>query len=287
VYHIQWKPFDYDGFGEVDYKEIVYLNQNWENPEPDLQIIPQQGYKFIMNPNLHASKEIIVKGTYPDIADTPIQLRALKSNGDYNDNWIGYYKHNTVSVFDAFSNVINNLHFIVPKDFKGETLTGIWIGPDHQCKTKLAINRQISMPVWLMNDISAYIKSDRYKARKQLYFMSTGDLDAPVFLNKNGSPFTVQSLNTLWSKLRKAIQENSNPHFKHKQQDCRATFGAYKLESLLKIEGLTVMQALVMLKNEMGHKDLETTMRYLRHYEGNPEKNQIPEITTDLLEGAL
>ena len=178
-------------------------------------------------------------------------------------------------------------HFIVPKDFKGETLTGIWIGPDHQCKTKYAINRQISMPVWLMNDVSAYLKSERYQARKQLYFMSTGDLDAPVFINKDGSPFSVQSLNTLWSKLRKAIQENSNPHFKHKQHDCRATFGAYKLESLLKIESLTVMQALVMLKNEMGHKDLETTMRYLRHYEGNPEKNQIPEITTDLLEGAF
>ena len=51
---------------------------------------------------------------------------------------------------------IKQKHFIVPKDFKGETLTGIWIGPDHQCKTKLAINRQISMPVWLMNDICVF-----------------------------------------------------------------------------------------------------------------------------------
>ena len=44
------------------------------------------------------------------------------------------------------------------------------------------------------------------------------------------------------------------------------------------------MQALKMLKDEMGHKDLETTMLYLKHYEGNPEKNQIPEITMNLLE---
>ncbi|MBO0186028.1 integrase, partial [Vibrio parahaemolyticus] len=65
---------------------------------------------------------------------------------------------------------------------------------------------------------------------------------------------------------------------------CRATFGAYKLESLAQIKELSMMQALKMLKDEMGHKDLETTMLYLMDYEGNPEKNQIPEITMNLLE---
>jgi len=176
-------------------------------------------------------------------------------------------------------------HFAIPKGFKGKTLTGIWIGPDHQCKTKYDINRQVSMPVWLMASINRCHQSKRYKKRQQLYFMNTGDMNPPAFINKDGDSFTTQSLNTLWGKLRTAIQANSNPHFKHKQHDCRATFGAYKLDSLAKIPELSMLQALEMLKKEMGHKDLDTTMLYLKHHEGSPEKNLVPEITMNLLEG--
>ncbi|CED61984.1 putative uncharacterized protein [Moritella viscosa] len=178
-------------------------------------------------------------------------------------------------------------HFIIPKGFKGNTLTGIWIGPAHDCKTKFDVNREVSMPIWLMKDINKYHESDRYKARKQLYFMNTGDMNPPAFINKDGGTFSTASINTLWSKLRAAIQENSNPHFKHKQHDCRATFGAYKLESLLSLKELTTMQALVLLMDEMGHKALKITMRYLTHYEGNPEKNQVPEIMMTLLDGEV
>ena len=175
-------------------------------------------------------------------------------------------------------------HFAIPKGFNGKTLTGIWIGPDHLCKTKYDINRQVSMPIWLMESINRYHQTERYKKRQQLYFMNTGDMNPPAFINKDGNSFTTQSLNTLWGKLRMAIQENSNPHFKHKQHDCRATFGAYKLDSLAQVSGLSMLQALETLKKEMGHKDLDTTMLYLKHHEGNPEKNQIPEITMNLLE---
>ena len=45
-------------------------------------------------------------------------------------------------------------HFAIPKGFEGKTLTGIWIGPDHQCKTKYDTNRQVSMPIWLMESIN-------------------------------------------------------------------------------------------------------------------------------------
>lgn len=174
-------------------------------------------------------------------------------------------------------------HFSIPKGFRGKTLTGIWIGPAHDCKTKYDTDRQVSMPIWLMEGMNKYHQSDRYKKRHQLYFMNTGDMNPPAFINKDGDAFTTQSLNTLWSKLRAAIQENSNPHFKHKEHDCRATFGANKIESLIK-SGLSILEAGVMLKNEMGHKNKATTDLYLTHYEGNPEKNLIPEITTNLLE---
>ena len=89
-------------------------------------------------------------------------------------------------------------HFTLPKGFKGKTLTGVWIGPDHKCKTKFDINRQISMPVWLMQSINQYHQSPRYKKRQQLYFMNTGDVEPPAFINKDGYQFKIASLNTLW-----------------------------------------------------------------------------------------
>ena len=156
-------------------------------------------------------------------------------------------------------------HFTIPKGFNGKTLTGVWIGSDHKCKTKYGINRQVSIPVWLMQSINRYHQSERYKKRQRLYFMNTGDMVTPAFINKDGNSFSTQSLNTLWGKLRTAIQKTSNPHFKHKQHDCRATFGAYKLESLAQIPELSMLQALETLKKEMGHKDLDTTMLYLKH----------------------
>lgn len=44
---------------------------------------------------------------------------------------------------------------------------------------------------------------------------------------------------------------------------------------------------MVLVKNEAGHQAISTTQLYLTHYEGNPTKNQIPEVMMNLLdEGA-
>ncbi|MEL7287046.1 MAG: integrase, partial [Pseudomonadota bacterium] len=53
---------------------------------------------------------------------------------------------------------------------------------------------------------------------------------------------------------------------------------------LLNIPDLSATQALKLLKDELGHKDLSVTMRYLTHWEGNPTKNQVPELMMALLE---
>lgn len=129
-------------------------------------------------------------------------------------------------------------YFVVPKGFKGKIFTEIKIGPAHNCRTKRSTNRTISMPVWLMKEVSDYHTTDRYKERKALYYMLHGDDNAPAFITKEGNPFKVpekksDTLNTLWSRLRTAIRENSNPHFNHEFHDCRCTFIAYKLESLM------------------------------------------------------
>ncbi|ELB2965280.1 site-specific integrase [Vibrio alginolyticus] len=180
-------------------------------------------------------------------------------------------------------------HFKVPKGFKGKTYTDIKIGSSYGCYTKYSKDRTISMPVWLMEQVTQYCESERYKERKRLYFFNTGDEDAPVFITKEGNRFKEEgqrsnSIDTLWGRLRNAIKENSNPHFDHDFHDTRATYTTNKLDLLLNIPDLSTTQALKLLKDELGHKDLSVTMRYLTHWEGNPTKNQVPELMMALLD---
>ena len=170
-------------------------------------------------------------------------------------------------------------HFIIPDGFTENTLTGIWIGLEHGCRTKYNINRQISMPVWLMNAVNQYHKSDRYFKRAQSYFKNTGFIDCPAFVNHHGNEFTAMSINTLWNKLKDSVQENSDPRFNHRLRDCRETFGIYKMINLLKQKKMMAAQGVELLKNEMGHKYLDTTMHYLTYYESGKVLNPIPEIT--------
>ncbi|MCG9638490.1 site-specific integrase [Vibrio sp. Isolate34] len=180
-------------------------------------------------------------------------------------------------------------HVKVPKGFRGKTFTNIKIGNSHGCRTKFGTNRVISMPVWLMEQLSKYCESERYKERARLYFYNTGDEDAPIFITKEGNRFKEEneksnSIDALWSKLRSAIKENSNPHFDHIFHDTRVTFLANKFELLVNMDDITTSQALKLLKDEAGHKDLSVTMHYLTHWEGNPTKNQVPELMMNLLD---
>ncbi|EAR55153.1 putative phage integrase family protein [Photobacterium sp. SKA34] len=179
-------------------------------------------------------------------------------------------------------------HVKVPKGFKGKTYTEIKIGNSFGCKTKRGTDRTISMPVWLMTQLTKYCESERYKERARLYFAMTGDEDAPIFITRDGNRFhedgkKSSTLDTLWSRLRAAIKENSNPHFDHIYHDTRVTFLANKFELLVNTDGITTTQALKLLKDEAGHRALSTTMHYLTHWEGNPTKNIAPELMMDLL----
>ncbi len=110
VSEIQWKPADYD----EEFLSIYYDN-SWHGE--DHLVIPQQGYKFIMSPNLSNNVSITTEGIYPDISNETVYLRALKSDGELNENWIGYYGKQTLSPFDAFRNVIDNLIMIKTQDW--------------------------------------------------------------------------------------------------------------------------------------------------------------------------
>ncbi|MFT6908683.1 MAG: integrase [Oleiphilaceae bacterium] len=177
--------------------------------------------------------------------------------------------------------------FVIPKSFKGNTVTEMRIGPSNNCKTKFDTDREISMPVWLIRLFNEYHESQRYKQRASEYCEITGDYDIPAVLTINSQPFSTKTMTALWNKLSKAIRAKFDPHFNHKFHDNRATFGCNKLDALLAVKGITKGQALATLKAEMGHTKLDTTMLYLEHWEGHPELNAATEVMMDFDEKIL
>ncbi|MFB3844527.1 MAG: T9SS type A sorting domain-containing protein [Candidatus Cloacimonadaceae bacterium] len=105
---MQWKPFDSDDNIEIHRDVITNEWFHWDDYRND-SVNPLQGYKFTMSsPN---TTSVITKGIYPEI-DTDITLRAVNSDGEPNENWVGYFKHQTVSPLVAFANIIDNLYYI-------------------------------------------------------------------------------------------------------------------------------------------------------------------------------
>lgn len=177
--------------------------------------------------------------------------------------------------------------FVIPKNFGGKTVTGIQIGASNNCKTKFDVDREISMPVWLIELFNQYHQTDKYKQKASEYYQMTGDDDIPALLTKNSVTFPVTTITALWNRITQAIRNNSDPHFKHKFHDTRATFGCKKIDALLNVKYITSGQALAILKAEMGHKQIGSTLRYLAYWEGNPDLNAASEIMMDFDDIAL
>ncbi|HCM0401456.1 TPA: tyrosine-type recombinase/integrase [Vibrio parahaemolyticus] len=84
----------------------------------------------------------------------------------------------------------------------------------------------------------------------------------PLFVSEQGNPVTSRSTNARWSEFRALIQK-TDPTFKHRFHDLRATYGTFRLHDLLE-SGLAEVECLELLMGWMGHENERTTWKYLR-----------------------
>ncbi|OEF44188.1 tyrosine-type recombinase/integrase [Vibrio splendidus] len=84
----------------------------------------------------------------------------------------------------------------------------------------------------------------------------------PLFVSEQGNPTTAKSIEARWVELRFEIKK-TEPSFKHRFHDLRATYGTYRLNDLLEAQ-LPVVDCMELLMGWMGHKNENTTWKYLR-----------------------
>lgn len=159
------------------------------------------------------------------------------------------------------------------------------VGANTVIDTKYGISMRIKIPTWLINELLAYTASKAWKDRAKLsYYGNTPN--NYVFLTSRGSAYytslteiedrrsndsikgfkpkrglsVVTHINQMLQKLN--AEDLKVNHFTF--HDLRATFGINILKAMIRC-GFKHDQALMYLKDRMGHRFISTTMRYLEH----------------------
>lgn len=164
-----------------------------------------------------------------------------------------------------------------------ETRFLVTIGPVYGVKTKFGKERRIEISSQLLMKLKNYSISERRLKRFSKFIKKTALINSgsivlsplkqaefnrclkhePLFISEQGNPVDSKVTSVRWSEFRRRIMENGHS-IKHKFHDLRCTYGSYRLTDLLDA-GLSTGDALDCLMGWMGHKNEQTTWKYLRY----------------------
>jgi integrase len=119
--------------------------------------------------------------------------------------------------------------------------------------------------------------SDEYEERLRKFRTLYGDKtkNEPVFLTREGQPYTKNAFYEPWYKFKNKIRKlMGEAPFNHKPHDLRATFGTNWLEAALNA-GYAASEALASLKLVMGHENETTTMKYIDFHNKNDMSDEV------------
>ncbi|KAA3645221.1 MAG: site-specific integrase [Proteobacteria bacterium] len=152
---------------------------------------------------------------------------------------------------------------LVKPNYKNQDFFEVEIGPFNGVKTKFNKERKIEIHSSLMESLYRYLISER---RANRIDQNTFQKHEPLLINKYKKPYSSNSVQVEFFKIRNEFI-NKDITFNHKTHDLRATYGTYKLASLLKIKDFDVADAMSLVMSWMGHSDEKTTWKYLTFLE--------------------
>ncbi|MBI3776000.1 MAG: site-specific integrase [Gammaproteobacteria bacterium] len=166
----------------------------------------------------------------------------------------------------------------------------IAVGPGHQphVATKFDVQGRILVPEWLLHDLSAYVSDPRRLAREALAPQKNKDL---IFLTRFGGRYAEResasgtAVGRAMVDLRRAATSAGLTFMKHFHfHMTRSTFGTWLTATLLE-KGYNVKAVLTFVSDAMLHKDVETTLRYIKFVEQTPIKIEVANEFTEVFLG--
>lgn len=145
------------------------------------------------------------------------------------------------------------------------------IGPSTGVNTKFDKERTIEMPSLLMAMLYDYLQSTRYIRRRNKYWdqiitQKHHLSDSYFFLNEDGKPYCLSTLNARWSDIRRTLEHPTiglNEPFQHKAHNLRSTYAVERFINLLD-HGVDQGKAFSHIQGHLGHERESTTWNYMR-----------------------
>lgn len=169
-------------------------------------------------------------------------------------------------------------------------LVYISVGPGHKphVATKFNVQGRILVPDWLFRDLCAYVTDPRRLTREAKAAQENKDL---IFLTRFGRRYAESAsvsgtaVGRAMVDLRRAatlagLKFMKNFHF----HMTRATFGTWLTETLLEM-GYDHKAVLTFVSDAMLHKDIETTLRYIKFVQQTPIKIKVANEFTEAFLG--
>lgn len=169
-------------------------------------------------------------------------------------------------------------------------LVCVAVGPGNKphVATKFNVQGRILVPDWLFDDLCAYVTDPRRLTREAKAPLENKDL---IFLTRFGNRYAEgestsgSAVGRAMVDLRRAataagLKFMKNFHF----HMTRATFGTWLTEILLE-NGYDLKAVLTFVSDAMLHKDIETTLRYIKFVQQTPIKIKVANEFTEAFLG--
>jgi integrase len=108
----------------------------------------------------------------------------------------------------------------------------------------------------------------------------------PLLINTRGKAYSSANVQKYFSNLREKIRQHFHITFQHRTHDLRATYGTFRLSSMLE-NGVNPVDAMKLLMGWMGHQDEKTTWRYLTYLKKRQLNEEALCVLDSIVEDAL
>lgn len=132
--------------------------------------------------------------------------------------------------------------------------------------------------------LTEYFERKRIKWRERTFGK---ELHEPLFIMSNGRRMSAKAFYSRWYIFRKRVAERlPEGGFNHKPHDLRATFATNFLRSALARYPDQAANALGTVKYWMGHKNENTTMKYISFLQQNQITDAVAQVMDAILDEA-
>ncbi len=166
--------------------------------------------------------------------------------------------------------------------YDDEPIFNLYVGPQVGHSTKGNQNGIIKVNKRVMDIIKEHITSSEYIKR-----LAKFDGERPfLLLNRKGKQYTQEIISIMFNQLITEHVKPLNSSFSYKFHDLRVTFGVSILKACLDAK-MNRTDALAYTQNQMRHKSIDTTLKYLEYWTHSVVNEEKSKIQNDLLNTAF